>query len=63
MINKLNPFYIALYSSIFFLVSFFTLSALGVIQESVATELFGQASRLTVGLVFYRNLARVNLEG
>ena len=45
MINKLNPFYIALYTSIFFLVSFFTLSALGVIQESVATELFGQASR------------------
>ena len=45
MTNKLNPFYIALYSSIFFLVSFFTLSALGVIQESVATELFGQASR------------------
>ena len=45
MINKLNPFYIALYTSIFFLLTFFGLSALGLIQSSVGLEFVGQASR------------------
>ena len=45
MINKLNPFYIALYTSIFFLLTFFGLSALGLIQSSVSLEFVRQASR------------------
>ena len=45
IMTKLNPFFIALYSSLLFLVTFFTLSALGIIQSSVGMEMFGQASR------------------
>ena len=45
MINKISPFYIALFVSIVFIIIFTILSAAGVIQSSDTLHLIGQASR------------------
>jgi hypothetical protein len=45
LINKISPFYIALFVSIVFIIIFTILSAAGVIQSSDTLHLIGQASR------------------
>jgi hypothetical protein len=42
---KNNPFYLSLLSSIIFLITYFALSAFGLVQEQVGVEFIGQASR------------------